>query len=390
MRVQRIKIEKWRHFRDIEITVPDDAPVACVVGPNGVGKSHLLELIAAAAHRAGLSPGFETSRGDPFGENAIFEVKFYISSGTNAGLEQALEQQAENASWKAWDRTLTVGKRLDEKGRLIEWISAGGVEAKYAGQMASNVVSAIRNTATVHYMFLDADRAYPKININPHQIGDIFQRNWAASQKDSSFKLTRTLYEEWFQYFLGAENQGNNAYVQAICRARAQGKSQPDFVDQFDGYRAAIQKVLPHLLFVGVDSQNRQIHFDFTGIPLTFDRLSGGEREIAFLIGQIERFGLRKGLLLVDEPELHLNYDLLRSWIGFLKSTVEDGQIWLATHSLEVVEATGQEATVLLERDDATRAVVAATPLSARPIVATLSRAVDHRPFRYRTSLLFS
>ena len=79
--------------------------------------------------------------------------------------------------------------------------------------------------------------------------------------------------------------------------------------------------------------------FDTTGLELSFHQLSGGEREIAFLVGQIDRFRLREGIFLIDEPELHLNADLIRAWVSYLTSTVSVGQIWLATHSLEAVEA---------------------------------------------------
>jgi predicted ATPase len=57
--------------------------------------------------------------------------------------------------------------------------------------------------------------------------------------------------------------------------------------------------------------------FDSSGVHLPFAELSDGEREIAFLVGQIERFKLRRGLLPIDEPELHLNPDLLRTWLQF-------------------------------------------------------------------------
>jgi predicted ATPase len=380
MHVRRIRIEEWRNFRNLEFSVPSNAPVVCVVGPNGSGKSNLLELISAAAHRAGLSSGYETNRGDVFGQRAVFEIEFFIAPGTSAALDEVLAQNEGDPAWKLWDRTLTVGQSRNDTQVFGKTI-AGGVDASYAMQMAANVVSAIRNTASVHYMFLDADRAYPKLSVSTNQVGEILQRNWMASTRNSSFRLTRALYEEWFQYLLGAESQGSDAHVREIRRARAEGRREPEFVDHFDDYRAALQKVLPHLRFVGVDSQSRQVEFDSAGASLKFDQLSGGEREIAFLIGQIERFGLRKGLLLVDEPELHLHHDLLRSWIAFLKSTVEDGQIWLSTHALEVVEATGQEATIVLERDQSTRAVTAAVPLSTRPVMATLARAVGWPAF---------
>jgi hypothetical protein len=121
--------------------------------------------------------------------------------------------------------------------------------------------------------------------------------------------------------------------------------------------------------------------FDSTGVELKFNQLSGGEREIAFLIGQLERFALRRGLLLIDEPELHLNNDLIRGWIGFLKGTVEVGQIWLATHSLEVVEVVGAESTFLIERDEESRTARKVSPLSARPLLSSLSRSVGSPAF---------
>jgi hypothetical protein len=123
-------------------------------------------------------------------------------------------------------------------------------------------------------------------------------------------------------------------------------------------------------------------------LELSFDQLSGGEREIAFLIGQIDRFGLRQGLFLLAEPELHLNADLIRSWVTYLTSTVETGQMWLATHSLEAVEAAGQQATFVLERNDETRNVDTLARLDTRPVLSALSRAVGTPAFSI-SQLLF-
>jgi hypothetical protein len=109
--------------------------------------------------------------------------------------------------------------------------------------------------------------------------------------------------------------------------------------------------------------------------------LSGGEREIAFLIGQIERFKLRTGLLLLDEPELHLNPDLIRTWVAFLRDTINEGQVWISTHSIEAVEVTGTESTFVLERDGNTRLVNSARPLKDRPVVSVLSAALGSPGF---------
>lgn len=378
MRIRSIAIDSWRHFEGIRIEPPEDAPIVCLVGGNGTGKSQILELIAACAQRIGLSSGYESSRRSPFDEPSVFEVVFTLAAGGVPILDQAQSFPGQlSQQWPLWDRTLTVSK--SQHGE--QPARAGGVVVEHSTAFAAHVVSLIQQSTQVHYLSLDADRAYPKIQVNTNEIGQAFEREWDASSKQSSYRTTKNLYEEWFRYLLGKENQENNLHIQSIRRARSEGRPEPSFVDQFEGYKQSLRKVLPHLLFLGVNPQRREIHFDSTGTPLTFDQLSGGEREIAFLVGQIERFSLRKGLLLVDEPELHLNYDLLRAWIGYLKSSVENGQIWLATHSLEVVEVTGQDATVLLQRDSAIRKVNSASPLSRQPVVSTLSRAVGSPAF---------
>lgn len=382
MRIRHIKIERWRHFQGVECDLPDNAPIICIVGGNGTGKSQILELIAACAQRIGLTPGLELLRGDPFNEEASFKVVFLIARDTIPTIDGDGGYPAHlNSQRESWDRTLTI----ESSPAVSVRITAGNVSPDHSEDFAQVIIRLIQKSSSVHYLFLDADRAYPKVQMSIQHINEALSRDWELTKKESSFRVTRNLYEEWFRFLIGRENQENNKYVQAIRVARNASTPDPRFVDQFESYKNALRRVLPHLLFVGVDPQRREIKFDSTGVELSFDQLSGGEREIAFLVGQIERFALKKGLLLVDEPELHLNYDLLRAWIGFLKSSVEEGQIWLATHSLEVVEVTGQDATLILQRDDETRRVIAATPLSAQPVVATLSRAIGSPAFSIST-----
>lgn len=131
-------------------------------------------------------------------------------------------------------------------------------------------------------------------------MAEIWQQDWDSPEftRQWAYRPTRTLYEELMKYFLGVEERCATEYVTAIRRARDAGTLEPVFVDPFDGYKATLLEVLPHLRFVGVESsgQRRTPLFDSAGVELAFSRLSGGEREIAFLIGQIERFRLQRGL----------------------------------------------------------------------------------------------
>ena|SRR5262249_12310380 len=88
--IRRIQINKWRHFQNIDLQLDEDAALVCIVGANGTGKSHLLELIAACAHRLGPAPGIELSRGDPFSDPHDFTLQFYLAQGVSDAIDQGL------------------------------------------------------------------------------------------------------------------------------------------------------------------------------------------------------------------------------------------------------------------------------------------------------------
>lgn len=380
MRIRRIEIGQWRHFENISIEVPEDAGLVCIVGANGTGKSHLLELIGACAHRFGLSQGVDIPRGDPFADPHKFNLTFYLAPGVSDAMDQGIQAIADHENW---DRTLTIiSKRVQNSGAET-FTLAGGIPNPRNQQFAQQVFNLLHSSKEVHFLSLDADRAYPKKNVHVSELAQAYETDWENLEytKGRSFKPSSTLYDEWSKYFLASENQSGTKLVKEIRQARLAEQSDPSFEDHFEPYKAALQSVLPHVTFMGVDSKKRDILFDTTGLELSFNQLSGGEREIAFLVGQIDRFGLRQGVFILDEPELHLNADLIRSWVGYLTGTVEEGQIWLATHSLEAVEAAGQEATFVLERNEETRKVDRLDRLDNRPVLSALSRSVGTPAF---------
>lgn len=379
MRIRNISIAYWRHLSNIQLQLDDDAALVCIVGANGTGKSHLLELIAACAHRLGLSQGVDIPRGDPFSDDHELSLQFYLAPSVSSAVDNDLSSHADFGSW---DRTLTI-QSVRKPGHTSTRIYAGGLTESACEQFAQNVVQRLGTSKSVHFLSLDADRAYPKKNVHISEIAQAYETDWAGAEftRGRSFKSTTTLYDEWLKYFLAQENQSGSKLMQEMRRAKKSGGESPPFTDHFEAYANALQRVLPQLVFTGVDSKQRTLLFDTTGFHLTFNQLSGGEREIAFLIGQMDRFGLRQGLLLIDEPELHLNADLIRTWVSYLLGTVETGQIWLATHSLEAVEAAGQKATFVLERNETTRKVDRLARLDTRPVLSALSRAVGTPAF---------
>jgi hypothetical protein len=183
---------------------------------------------------------------------------------------------------------------------------------------------------------------------------------------------TQNLYIEWMRNMLGEQLRVQGEFWRASTTAQAHGEELPEPQDFLDGHRAALAQVLPHLQLVRLDQDERRLIYDSAGSELIYEDLSGGERELAFLVGQMERFGIKDGLFLLDEPELHLNAALLRRWLGYLRSATEAGQVWIATHSLEAVEVAGLTSTLVMDRDP-DRTVRRADPLGERPALQTLA-----------------
>jgi hypothetical protein len=85
------------------------------------------------------------------------------------------------------------------------------------------------------------------------------------------------------------------------------------------------------------------------GPAFTFDGLSSGQKEIIstlFLIWHYTRS--QPGIVLIDEPELHLNAEWHRSFIRSLHRLAPDNQYIIATHSEDVFAAVDKDRRLLL------------------------------------------
>jgi predicted ATPase len=380
-----VKIGYWRNLRDVDLNVSEDSSLVCLVGENGTGKSAILELLSACAHEFGISQGVETNRGNAFSEpHDDIAVAVRVSTASLPTTVARAEAYGED-----WDGRLEL-RSVHGGARAV--LAQGIADAGHATDIGRAAVEELRQRNETQHLFLDSDRAYPPTTFESQQMAEIWQQDYTdpAFTKQWSYRPTRTLYQEWTKYLVSTEERAGSRLISDIRVARANELPDPIFVDPFLKYRDLLREVLPHLQFLGIESSGprRTVRFDSAGVELSFSQLSGGEREIAFLIGQIDRFRLQHGLMLVDEPELHLNPDLLRIWLAFLRDTVLDGQVWFATHSLEAVEIAGPESTFVFERDQDVRLVSNPRILSGRPILSVLSAAIGSPAFSL-SKLLF-
>lgn len=372
MRIRELHVEGWRNVREAHLIVPADAPLVCLIGENGAGKTSILELIAAVASRLGLAPGIDLARGNPLEEPHHIRATVEVTGSVLPGLRQRLTHGQPGGA--SWDSTLLYTSERRAASGTTETILAGGVSD--STNVAQAIIGTLQHDREVRYLYLDANRSYPRHQLNSSQFGSAIERNWQDDEsRRSGYRQSPTLYTEWIQYAFGIVQQDAAAFHSAALRSRQGLGAAPDLsqYDSLASFRDSLRTILPHLSSIGGETRLRNLAFDVSGNELSFDQLSGGEREIAFLVGQIERFRLREGLLLVDEPELHLNSDLIRHWIRYLRDTVQSGQVWIATHALEAAEVTGPESVFVVSRPGFNAEGGQVQALAGQPLIRELS-----------------
>src|SRR5258708_2053513 len=90
------------------------------------------------------------------------------------------------------------------------------------------------------------------------------------------------------------------------------------------------------------------------GPSFAFDGLSSGQKEIISTLFLIWRHTKRTpGIVLIDEPELHLNAEWHRSFVDSLQKLAPKNQYIIATHSEDVFASVEERSRLLLSPEAA-------------------------------------
>ncbi|MBA2408816.1 MAG: AAA family ATPase [Gammaproteobacteria bacterium] len=209
MRIVDLSIERWRNFRNISLEVPEESTLVCLIGENGTGKSNILELISAAANRLGISPGIEIPRGDPLSEEHSFSLGIKLSEGLPQFLAPERVQQFTDEG-VIWDGIVRFVSSRGTDGTQNEFIIAGGSgDEHFRLDLANHIRHSLQQNKETNYLSLDADRAYPPLQIHPQHYAETLARDWEEPvfRKQRAFVPTRTVYDEWVKHFLARETQ---------------------------------------------------------------------------------------------------------------------------------------------------------------------------------------
>jgi predicted ATPase len=132
--------------------------------------------------------------------------------------------------------------------------------------------------------------------------------------------------------------------------------------DDFAELRSLLHDVLPDLSFSRVSrpsgSSGVVADFLFTvrdGKEVTVDQLSAGEKEVLALFFELFRTDPRNSIIMIDEPELHLNASIEARVLPYLARRFIDernDQIFLATHSTGILSVTPDSSLYKIAKPD--------------------------------------
>lgn len=357
MYVKEIHIESFRHLKDVHLgpfaQPPEQSDLVVLAGPNGGGKSSILELLGY-----GLSNSWSLSWSlrRSFPSNA-FEIAIAVTPEERDLVKQYIEttqgQYAED-----------VLRYFEENGTYYRAYNytAGNYykEASLHNQIHNLVTAALRNYYSRSLgFFLKSDRYYPPEGFRRDRLFEYNQMNrldyiWnmAFNTSDNQYRdMFEVLVQQRYHYFrqLGAYHHR--------LKQNQHDKNEQSPHDPLQIYDELLQKLFPGYQFVDGNEEiptNLFIQIP-TGEVIPFQDLSSGEKEVFFLLSFFLRHNVSNAVIMIDEPELHLHPELARLLIRTMQVIRPGNQIWLATHNTEIIDEAGRDRIFYISRDDKTR-----------------------------------
>ncbi len=342
MKIRNIRLQDFKKFSNLTIdNLPDTVKLVVLLGPNGCGKSSLIESMEVARKIYGLHQ-------IPWGDS---NFNYYI--------------KRDRAIHKVYHQTRTD---LQTREDIL-------VETQLS-QLNFHRSYIMRNLANPLEVSLQPVGQVPQVTL------DLVKENFINIEFHDQTDYNK---DEWINYFnvrtpyrnIGTQGGGGNNSTdlkQRVWQRLVDGdpffvsnwrtlcsqwvKDSSDFIVRGDYTRwseiihdtfAPIENSLKTVLGghwkisnLGDMQQNRGFIFEKDSIILTLDQLSSGESAVVDLVLNhivIKREFGDEVIYVIDEPELHVASAVRGKLIDELfRLTPDKGQLWISTHSIEVLE----------------------------------------------------
>jgi predicted ATPase len=325
-KLHHVRVEKFRRIRDVvelDLRAPRGRPssLAVLAGPNGCGKSSLLEAVLLGLGQEALivrdldEPDEESSWRTSIPEGARIELTVSLDGGPE----------------ETWVRTRH--EFLNKKG--------DGAWEDFADQFDGG-----RPSLSVEYF--SSWRAPVLVGpVRPLESG----RRLTNNETNRLWRLKQRIADEYMRFGLrrslrGAASSKPEAWLEQLNRAwrrfhRSDGTEiVPDIVER-EGKEGDF---LDLFVMRGKDR------------VCSIDQISSGEIEVILFAQWVILNDVRAGLLVIDEPELHLHPSWQATILPALRELAPEVQFLVATHSDAVWDQASERFLLVDESDPRSQA----------------------------------
>lgn len=378
MKLRRIRIENVRSFlKPAELLI--DGDISIIIGPNGGGKTNLLDTITTALRRDLVKSWVPVKSPTP---DCPDRLQFMVNEAFNSNTLQPHSQGSGQQQIIEMDLEVTTSD-LDNMARMRDYANelANLTERKYIG---CSVRESLREAASWDISCLDPGQRFTYRIINnslepPHDpAATLYQRYLAL------YEVDHRLRQELGQSSLSMPmvslpvNRASGSFQSSVSLAHhdeyglrksvdaATSRTPGSIISLAVGHMARryrllleqdsgkaktefysdnqIQSLTSILKTLGYDwklecinelTNQYDIRLEKQGSSFFVNVASSGEKELLTYLFAIYALNVRDALIVVDEPELHLHPTWQSTLLGlFEKLSAETGnQFLLATHS---------------------------------------------------------
>lgn len=342
MYVKKLTIDRFRHLRDVQLgPFPEPGQTGdsiALVGSNGGGKSSVLEaldyLIAAPMAK------------DHWRWREIQGLRASIEFGWSTeevenlrSLEPATTDEREVREYFADSKTATAGR--------------SGSDNAVSTSFLITVGSMLQRTSTPPAGFLlRPDRRYPTRILDQGAVSKFNKTRRTEHAARYAFRPPDEQYADIYDYLAQLSYHHDTALGHWEKRRRSGETVGAEPPDPISPYNSLLDRILPAYRFANPSAEvPTRLFIELpTAEYIPFEDLSSGEQEVILLLAYFIRYNVRRAVVLLDEPELHLHPNLSRSLVREMQAISGGSQLWIGSHNAEIIDETGRDRTFYLAR----------------------------------------
>ena len=301
-------------------SVEDLSDVVVLAGPNGVGKTRLVQTILSV-FRNPLPP-----------------------QDRSAATVRLIIQATDKTERDLWGKDLLDTSDRSDGQKLVQTLQRS--------RRRSNWQSSLLN--------FDSDRSITQVQplAFTWDYQDPFEENigWDVSFRRLRDRFQDTLHSLFRKVRSRRESVAirldelisKRQEIQILTAGHVLDQLNAEYPDPVDPFRRAFSQLLAPKVLLELDPKAQQLHYSIDGQTFPVSSLSSGESEVVNVVFDFLLRAPSDCIVVFDEPELHLHPELSYKLLQTLKTIGQRNQFILCTHSPDIITASLENSVVFV------------------------------------------